>query len=573
MWLLDTTALKLYQKNFAESDNTVSSPFHPYAILSHTWGEGEVLFDDVAKSTSKNLRGYSKVEQSCALARSQSVDSVWIDTCCINKSSSAELSEAINSMYSWYRRARVCYVYLSDFSFSLDQYEDGGPQTRIFLERFRKCRWFRRGWTLQELLAPFNVEFYDKHWHYIGDKVDLADQISAVTGINQRYIVEWNSISNASVAARMSWVSYRETTRLEDQAYCLMGLFGVNMPLLYGEGHNAFLRLQHEIAKTSDDESLFAWHGNKRYRGESDIFADHPACFMDCGRLVPVPSFVGSENERAPYTVTNKGLAIAGHYTTIRPSDLDIRHLSPEEEQRHSFLLFPLWCVSEDDPSSNFTIVLKNVARNTFVRYHSGKHVNASMEASNNSQMIYIRQPIHDTDPERLPKGGWHQSIWITPHEVNRRCYALKDWRNNVFTTIVPSPYEWKIGLGEALGCQGYAVLLFKGKGLHVTTAVLDFAFPYYGRPEITLRAATETATFADTGDAYAKRPAEMSLGRKYQDDLKVQTNQDDQEIQMSDGTTVFLKRVSLTADAYRFVLGILAPPARAFTGLVGHAI
>lgn len=128
-------------------------------------------------------------------------------------------------MYSWYRRSTVCCVYLSDFSFSVDQCGTSGIRSHAFLDEFKQCQWFGRGWTLQELLAPFNEEFYDKHWHYIGDKVDLASQISAVTGIDQRYITEWKSISKASVTARMSWASERETTRLEDQAYCLMGLF------------------------------------------------------------------------------------------------------------------------------------------------------------------------------------------------------------------------------------------------------------------------------------------------------------------------------------------------------------
>ena len=203
MWLLQTTTFELCQKNFPEPEIKIN-PFHPYAILSHTWGDGEVLFNDVPKPASKKLQGFRKIQQSCALARSEKLESIWIDTCCINKSSSAELSEAINSMYSWYRHSQICYVYLSDFSYSVNKYGTNGIRTYVFRKNFRQCRWFQRGWTLQELLAPFNVVFYDKDWNYIGDKVELASQISAATGIGQRYITEWNSVNKASVATRMS---------------------------------------------------------------------------------------------------------------------------------------------------------------------------------------------------------------------------------------------------------------------------------------------------------------------------------------------------------------------------------
>lgn len=172
------------------------------------------------------------------------------DRCCINKNSSAELSEAINSMFSWYKNAQVCYAYLSDVGIvtSLQQ-----KQTDI-----KKSRWFTRGWTLQELLAPSSVVFFSNDWQSLGTKAELSDLLSDITDIDVD-ILRGLDLGFASVAQKMSWASARHTTRVEDVAYCLLGIFNVNMPLLYGEGNKAFHRLQEEILKGSNDLSLFAW--------------------------------------------------------------------------------------------------------------------------------------------------------------------------------------------------------------------------------------------------------------------------------------------------------------------------
>ncbi|KAL9624806.1 MAG: hypothetical protein Q9204_007842, partial [Flavoplaca sp. TL-2023a] len=217
-----------------------------YAILSHTWGEEEVSLEDFLKPESKQLQGYKKIKGCCTQAYDDGYAYVWVDTCCIDKKSSAELSEAINSMYRWYYWAATCYVYLSDFSLPADG-------------TLEHSRWFTRGWTLQELLAPRQIFFYDQHWHYIGSKVELAVRIASLSDIEQIYLEDRRLVRKASAATRMSWASKRQTSRPEDQAYCLMGLYKVNMPLLYGEGgFKAFQRLQHEIIKVSEDESLFA---------------------------------------------------------------------------------------------------------------------------------------------------------------------------------------------------------------------------------------------------------------------------------------------------------------------------
>ncbi|KAK4183351.1 hypothetical protein QBC35DRAFT_114727 [Podospora australis] len=184
------------------------------------------------------------------------LDYIWIDTCCIDKSSSAELQEAINSMFAWYMSASICYAFLHDLP----------PLTPdTCWSGITSCRWFTRGWTLQELIAPGSLVFFDSSWAARGTRQSRASEICATTNIDQRILRRDKSddvrgmLEEISVARRMSWASGRETTRIEDQAYCLLGLFDINMPMLYGEGPKAFARLQQEIIETTDDCSVLAW--------------------------------------------------------------------------------------------------------------------------------------------------------------------------------------------------------------------------------------------------------------------------------------------------------------------------
>jgi hypothetical protein len=206
--------------------------------------------------------GFQKIVRCCEKARSEGHEFVWIDTCCIDKSGSAELSEAINSMFRWYREAEICYAYLDDVC----AFEDPTKAS----SSFRESRWFTRGWTLQELLAPYEVVFLDRDWQEIGTKRSLSDTVSSQTNIDTQTL-EYCTWQHVSIAARMSWASSRVTKRVEDMAYCLMGLFDVNMPLIYGEGSKAFYRLQLEIMKSSDDQSIFAWIPN--------VWSDRPASY------------------------------------------------------------------------------------------------------------------------------------------------------------------------------------------------------------------------------------------------------------------------------------------------------
>lgn len=196
-----------------------------YAILSHTWEEEEVTYKEMKKHPGEaaKKKGYQKIKACAQQALKDGVDYFWIDTCCIDKSSSSELSEAINSMYHWYKNAQVCYAYLSDVPRPLKT-----PVNRPWIVNFQSSRWFTRGWTLQELISPTSLNFYSGDWFFVGTKVDLALAITERTAIPYEVIINGN-LSKASLAQRMSWAAGRTTSRREDAAYCLMGIFDVNM--------------------------------------------------------------------------------------------------------------------------------------------------------------------------------------------------------------------------------------------------------------------------------------------------------------------------------------------------------
>jgi len=303
-----------------------------YAILSHTWGPQEVTFQNIQTTDLKGNAGYTKIRRCCEQAARDGFEFVWIDTCCIDKSSSAELSEAINSMYTWYKNAKTCYAYLADVP-PLD-----GRLLLVEISiHIMASKWFTRGWTLQELIAPVSVEFFARDWTPIGTKEELSDALSHITGIDEPTL-KGRDVKEVSVAKRMSWASKRVTTRIEDLAYCLIGIFGVNLPLLYGEGERAFIRLQEEIMKSSDDQSLFAWEDKSgtqevprepsyqlfstsdtdleirlpvpettlrpQTRNLRGFLARSPAEFENSGNVIPYRNWDIS----TPYSMTNQGL-------------------------------------------------------------------------------------------------------------------------------------------------------------------------------------------------------------------------------------------------------------------------
>ncbi|RSL95846.1 hypothetical protein CDV31_013734 [Fusarium ambrosium] len=302
MRLINTTTLEV------EEFFDISIP--EYAILSHTWGDGEVSLQDWADRKNRRFKpGFQKIMWACSQAVKDKLDYVWVDTNCIDKTSSAELSEAINSMFKWYRRSNVCYVYLEDVpAMTLDQCIEKDSV-------FRSARWFTRGWTLQELIASPNINFFSNDWTLIATKSELAPCISEITGIAWSCLFKGrlsksHPLRRYSVAQRLAWASRRSTTRIEDQAYSLLGLFDITMPLVYGEGHEAFTRLLGEIIHKYADHSFFA--SQLRY---VDFLPRSPMEFCESQSVVVNSSpqlqkhYVPADHSY-PFHLTNTGLQI-----------------------------------------------------------------------------------------------------------------------------------------------------------------------------------------------------------------------------------------------------------------------
>ena len=315
-----------------------------YAILSHTWEDGEVSFKDMESPGAVAKQGYRKIEMTCQLARDASLDYAWVDTCCIDKSSSAELSEAINSMFRWYQRAEVCFAYLSDLSASPGS-NDG----------LVNCRWFKRGFTLQELIAPRNLSFFDVEWTSRGSKTDLVEDLSNITGVPKEVLLHEQALSTIAAAAKMSWAAHRECARIEDIAYSLLGIFDLNIPLLYGEEERAFRRLQEEIVRTND-LSILAWklppgavNEDPEVRIFCGVLADSPSAFLSCRRVIRQP-------QNTPRQIFISSLGIT--------ANLRVHLLTMPGTTRQQYIL-PLRCV---DSRRRCAILLRKCGPDQFLR-------------------------------------------------------------------------------------------------------------------------------------------------------------------------------------------------------------
>jgi Heterokaryon incompatibility protein (HET) len=447
MRLLDSSTLKL--KWF------LAEHVPPYAILSHTWGDDEVSFNHMtnASESLQETAGYRKIKDCCQQAMADGFDYVWVDTCCIDKSSSAELSEAINSMFRWYQRAEVCYAYLFDLP--------SGDEHRLETSMFAQSRWWTRGWTLQELLAPTSVVFFDQEWVEIGTKASLQTLISDLTAIEAHILLDYYDKGDTiSVAKKMSWASKRQTTRVEDRAYCLMGIFGINMPLLYGEGNNAFQRLQLEILKGSTDHTLFAWTGEGTQRG---LLAQSPAEFANCGCVREV-----NDNwAKMPYSMTNRGLCINLPFEWIlgnssyydRPRECG----RPGEGQ----ILAVLDCQREDQQEKDYTMLAIRVEKNA-----QGVFIRKNANNIENLEAAWIRRAdnkqVYFNDREQTgfaATQGFNDSQ--TPYVFSVKKLALHE--STGFTLAQVFPESWE-GRGEGMRLEmvhsgrNVGVLEFRGR-------------------------------------------------------------------------------------------------------------
>ncbi|KAL7900318.1 heterokaryon incompatibility domain-containing protein [Trichoderma sp. SZMC 28014] len=362
MRLINTRTLKLHQ-------------FHgkppPYAILSHTWGQEEVSFQDFHSPLREKLAGFPKIRATCKKAYSHGLDYAWVDTCCIDKTSSSELSEAINSMFKWYRNSAIAYAFLEDYP---------SPKTEkstltTAAVGFGHSRWFTRGWTLQELIAPPRLEFYNRSWEKIAEKTAVAKQLAVITGIDAFVLDGSGPLQQVSVGRRLSWAANRETTRKEDLAYSLFGLFDVYMPLIYGEGGRAFLRLQEHILQQSDDHTIFAWRAATPSKDPDmtyGLFAKSPRDFhnfVDKSYRKGLPEYKinsgldrlirvwGSKVPQDPITMSNKGIHITSLVKSLR-----------RPWASGDLVILLLNCCFDANPSATAGIYLKRLGADRYAR-------------------------------------------------------------------------------------------------------------------------------------------------------------------------------------------------------------
>lgn len=320
MWLVDVQSYKL--KYFQDASQVVQK----YAILSHRWEDDEVSHSDMTSRWDrlrlKRMKGWYKIQKCCEQAAKDGLAYAWFDTCCIDKTSSAELQEAINSMFRWYSEARVCYVFMSDVRVTDVKATEHGLNDSSVLATFKTSQWFTRGWTLQELLAPKELTFYDREWRTLGSRSQHKGIIGEITGIEDSYLAgfdpAWTLNSVVCVAQVMIWASGRKTTRVEDKAYSLLGLFGVSMPMLYGEGTQAFFRLQEQLLRTRDDQSIFAWTALDSQTPRSIALTDTPDDFV---RLPPSYQWISPTDleRRKPPAVSSDGITFEALVYCVRP--------------------------------------------------------------------------------------------------------------------------------------------------------------------------------------------------------------------------------------------------------------
>ncbi|KAH9235862.1 hypothetical protein K456DRAFT_1771033 [Colletotrichum gloeosporioides 23] len=452
MWLIDITdpqALDLVE--------FLGDPTKPYAILSHTWGDKEVTFDKfndmtASQKQSPDLRGaatssdiqssagFVKILRAADTARSQGFNYLWVDTCCINKASSAELSESINSMYLWYQKAAVCYAYLS--------YVESNAISSIGQDgsKLKTSKWFKRGWTLQKLIAPRIMEFYASDWSLIhtkkaGNEV-FCQLLSEITGIYPDVLAGTMLLSDVSVADKMRWASGRQTKRAEDVAYCLLGIFDVNMPLLYGEGSRAFIRLQEEILKETADQSLFLWalssissqgpSGAPALRG---LLANSPDAFSGLGihHIRPLQPLESEHNE--PASMTSRGLRTNMWLVPIDGSDY-FAVLDCTAFRSHSPMLREDVC-----------ILLKHLQGNQYARIDRGvtsgvrfcENAAANLKGKGAMTMVYVKQkPFYALPEVTIKPYMFHGAHEIDLSSSFSVIEAFPPERFSMTTSVVP---------------------------------------------------------------------------------------------------------------------------------------
>lgn len=367
-----------------------------YAILSHRWERDEMSYQDMIKEMERNnnswpgptiflqKQGYRKISEFRRLALQDGYEYIWVDTCCIDKTSSAELQEAINSMYQWYWDSGVCYAYLSDVSVPTDCIDANGrflfkPSD---LESFQRSQWFTRGWTLQELLAPRALIFVDQNWQKFGTAYDLEKLIEKATSIQVRRHVHLGRKRSEifQVGQCMAWAATRSTTRIEDRAYSLLGLFDVNLPMMYGEGERSFQRLQEEILRVYEDASILAWsHVDADTGFAPNGLAPSPDHFRQFPRLIDKMSNSNFEFATISPTLTRRGVQV-----TLRV------HID-----QHDLALGYAFLLNSDRPFSNMLVLPLLLTKAT-------SKLGEDLEAVRFSDPLWVAQRFVGPGDERL---------------------------------------------------------------------------------------------------------------------------------------------------------------------------
>jgi len=413
-----------------------------YAVLSHTWEAEEVCYQDFVDGSGQKLKGWQKIKRCCHRAAMDGWTYIWIDVCCIDKRNSAEVSEAINSMWSWYANAVMCYAYLCDvkmvngypvpqselgdlFSDGLygllqrkafrDLYSRFAVRDGIKLVRYNYgiiSRWFTRGWTLQELLAPPHLLFLDQDWVAIGDRSQRASHIYALTSIEEMYLLgnPW-ALRRCSAAKKLSWAALRETTRPEDASYCLFGLLDINMSPLYGEGPlKAFHRLQVEVLQKTNDDSILAWNYPRMMEtcaGAAPL-AEDPLAFrwLSEASIADPIDIVRNEIDVAgsEYLMTGKGLKLSAtlyksnnkRYLARKPSTVYLMPLQCRLLQGSRLSKIALHLHKVHGQSSSYVRAVENELPLFDVAIKEGWH-------RLSEETIYLQEPRHQKQLHQCP--------------------------------------------------------------------------------------------------------------------------------------------------------------------------
>ncbi|KAL9615789.1 MAG: hypothetical protein Q9160_009258 [Pyrenula sp. 1 TL-2023] len=340
-----------------------------YAILSHTWGKEEVSFQDMEAGEGMSKAGWKKIQFCAKQAAADGLKYFWVDTCCIDKKNAVELSAAINSMFRWYHKATRCYVYLSDVLIHGEG--QNGHTNPIWEAAFTKSRWFTRGWTLQELIAPEYIDFFSSEGERLGNKLSLEALIHSVTGI-ARNALRNEPLTTFSIDERMSWAERRNTTLEEDKAYCLLGIFDISMSLIYGEGgEKAVRRLRHEI--------------HISYKGTD---YNQFSVGIDLSTLPQSVQFVARSNELAEmhrilYNRSTRSMVVLHGLGGIGKTQLALTYTMRHEEKYTAIL----WLNANDEDSLKLSF--RAVAQQ-ILRYHPSISVLNGVDLDDLNQVVYM---------------------------------------------------------------------------------------------------------------------------------------------------------------------------------------